>query len=393
MNWSVRIGRVKNIDIRVHVTFVFIVLFFAIQYWGMSAQGLRGALFGVIYALLLFGCVVLHELGHSLVAQRFGVKVVDITLWPIGGVARMEEMPRKPRQELVVSVSGPAVNFVIAGLLAMLGGSLLAFGGLRDVARLSQIIGQPTWQTMWLYLLGTNVALGLFNLIPAFPMDGGRVLRSLLALALPYLQATRIAVAVGQGIALMLGLAGLLIPGQLTLLLIALFIFFGAGQEGQVTAARELLGDLRVSQAASLSTRTVLASDRLSHVLDLTLSTHQADFMVLDGDRLVGVLSRSAVMEALRKHGADVLVGEVMCPEHPSVQLGDTLLTAQRLMSEAQCQALPVLEGGKPVGLLTMADINEAYALMAIAPQTFVQQQPVEPHRRANGRRDQGQPV
>lgn len=379
MNWSVRVGRVRNIDIRVHVTFVFIVLFFAFQYWGMGSQGLRGAFFGVIYALLLFGCVVLHELGHSLVAQRFGVKVVDITLWPIGGVARMEEMPRKPWQELLVSVSGPAVNLVIAAVLAVFGVSFAAVQGIADLTQLRQIMGQPTWQTMLLYLLSTNVALALFNLIPAFPMDGGRVLRSLLALALPYLQATRIAVAVGQGMALLLGLAGLLIPGQLSLLLIALFIFFGAGQEGQMTAARELLGDLRVSQAASLNTRTVLPTDPLSHVLDLTLSTHQADFMVLEGDRLVGVLSRAAVMDALRKRGVDVLVGEVMCPDHPTVQPSDTLLLAQRVMSGATCQALPVMEGGRPVGLLTMADINEAYALMAIAPQSFVRQRSAQP--------------
>jgi Zn-dependent protease/CBS domain-containing protein len=371
MRWSLRIGRIKGIDIRIHVTFLLIVTFFAFQYWGMGARGWRGALFGVVYVLLLFACVVLHELGHSLVAQRFGVTVRDITLWPMGGVARMGDMPRKPWQELLMAIAGPAVNFVIAALLAVLAVSLLAVGALGDILQLPQLMQQPTWQTLLLYLLVTNLSLGLFNLIPAFPMDGGRVLRALLAMALPYVQATRIAVAVGQGLALLLGLAGLLLPGQLTLILIAIFIFFGAGQEGQMTAARELLGDLRVHQAASRNTHTVIPSDRLSHVVDLTLSTHQADFMVVDQGRLAGVVSRALVLEALRKHGPDALVSQVMCGDHPTVAPTDTLLAAQQKMATAACQALPVLEDGEPVALLTLADINEAYTLMAISPQAF----------------------
>jgi CBS domain-containing protein len=190
-------------------------------------------------------------------------------------------------------------------------------------------------------------------------------------MALPYGQATRIAVVVGQGLALILGLAGLLIPGQFTLILIAMFIFFGAGQEGQTAAARELLGDMRVYQAASRNSHTVDPSDRLSHVVDLTLSTHQADFMVIQEGRLVGVLSRAAVLEALRQHGPDVLVSQVMCSDHPTVGLADTLLDAQQKMASVACQALPVLDHGEPVALLTLADVNEAYSLMAINPQAF----------------------
>ena len=371
MHWSVRIARIKGIEIRLHITFLFIVVLFAVQYWDMGARGWQGALFGVAYVLLLFACVVLHELGHSLVAQRFGVKVRDITLWPIGGVARMEDIPRKPWQELVMAVAGPAVNLVIAAVLGVLAVSLLAVGALGDIMRLPELMREPAWQTLLLYLLVTNLSLGLFNLIPAFPMDGGRVLRALLAMVLPYVQATRIAVAVGQGLALVLGLAGLLIPGQYTLMLIAVFIFFGAGQEGQTAAARELLSSLRVRQAASRNTRAVSPSDRLSHVVDLTLSTHQADFMVIEGGELVGVLSRAVVLDALRKYGPDVPVGQVMCADHPTVEPEDTLLAAQKKMSAAACQALPVLEGGQPVALLTLADINEAYTLMAISPQAL----------------------
>jgi len=371
MHWSVRIARIKGIDIRLHITFLFIVALFAVQYWDMGARGWQGALFGVAYVLLLFACVVLHELGHSLVAQRFGVKVRDITLWPIGGVARMEDIPRKPWQELVMAIAGPAVNFIIAAVLAVLAVSLLAVGALGDIMRLPELMREPAWQTLLLYLLVTNLSLGLFNLIPAFPMDGGRVLRALLAMVLPYVQATRIAVVVGQGLALVLGLAGLLIPGQYALMLIAVFIFFGAGQEGQTAAARELLSSLRVRQAASRNTRTVSPSDRLSHVVDLTLSTHQADFMVIEGGELVGVLSRAVVLDALRRYGPDVSVGQVMSADHPTVEPEDTLLTAQKKMSAAACQALPVLEGGQPVALLTLADINEAYALMAISPQAL----------------------
>jgi CBS domain-containing protein len=285
----------------------------------------------------------------------------------------MESMPRKPSQELLMAIAGPAVNFVIAVLLGVLAASLMAAGALGDLMRLGELMGQPTWQTLLLTLLATNLLLGAFNLIPAFPMDGGRVLRALLAMVLPYLRATRIAVVVGQGLALVLGLAGLLIPGQMTLVLVAIFVFLGAGQEGQATAARELLGDLRVYQAVSRSGHVVAPWDRLARVVDLTLSTHQADFMVIEDGVLVGVLSRDAVLSGLRKHGPDVEVGRVMCSGHPTVGLNDTLLDAQQVMSSVTCQALPVVESGRPVGLLTLADINEAYTMMAISPQTFEQ--------------------
>jgi len=381
MSWSVRIARIKGINIRLHITFLFIVVLFGIQYWGMEAGGWRGALYGVAYVLLLFACVVLHELGHSLVAQRFGVRVRDITLWPIGGVARMEEIPRQPWQELLMSIAGPAVNFVIAIGLAVLVSLLFGARALGDLISPSKLMGALTLPSLLLSLLMTNLGLGLFNLIPAFPMDGGRVLRALLALALDYVQATRIAVAIGQGIALIFGLIGLqamlmpnqfeIVPSPFTLMLIAIFIFLGAGQEGQMVAARQLLGELRVHQAASRNTRTVSPSDWLSHVVDLTLSTHQADFMVIEDGELVGVLSRAAVLDALRKFGPDVLVGQVMCVEYPTVGPYDTLLAAQRKMVAARCQALPVLEGGLPVALLTLEDINEIYAMMMASPQVF----------------------
>lgn len=374
MGWSMRIARIKGIDIRIHITFPFIFLLFAVQFWA-QLRGWRGALFGVVAAALLFVCVVLHELGHSLVAQRFGTSVRDITLWPIGGVARMEEMPRQPWQELLMSIAGPSVNFVIAAALGMLAVSTFDAGAIGGMARVIRLIRQPepTWQALLSYLLSINLSLGMFNLIPAFPMDGGRVLRSLLALTMDYVQATRIAVAIGQGIALLFGLAGLLIPGQFMLMLIAIFIFLGAGQEGQVVAARQLLEGLQVHQAASRETHVVSPSDPLSHVVDLTLSTHQADFMVIEGGRLVGVLSRDAVLEGLRRYGAEVPVGRVMCAEYPTVELHDTLLLAQRKMAAARCQALPVLEGGQPVGLLTLEDINEIYALMTASPQILRQ--------------------
>lgn len=370
MKWSARIARVRGIDIRLHVTFPLIIVFFAAQFW-VAMGGWRGALFGLVASLLLFVCVVLHELGHSLVAQRFGAEVRDITLWPIGGVARMTEMPRRPAHEFMVSAAGPMVNFVITAVLAVLTVGLMASGAWPSLASVQALTEQPTWQALLSYLLTANLLLGLFNLIPAFPMDGGRILRSLLALRLDYVPATRIAVAVGQGIALIVGLLGLLGYVPLTLVLIAIFIFFGAGQEGQATAARELLGDIRVYQAASRTSRSVSPGDPLSRVVDLTLSTHQSDFMVLDDQQLVGVLTRSALIDGLRRHGPDIPVAEVMCGQYPSTSPEETLLAAQRKMSGAKCEALPVLEGDVPVALLTMADVNEAYTLAAISPQSF----------------------
>lgn len=226
MRWSLNIGRIFGIRLEVHVTFLLFVGWVAVNQGLLSGRP-EAALSAVVLTLLVFACVVLHELGHALTARRFGVATRDIVLLPIGGVARLERMPDRPQQELLVAVAGPAVNVAIAAVLVLLmalSGRLAALG-LPDDGLLGT-------------LLVVNVVMVLFNMIPAFPMDGGRVLRSLLALRLPFLQATRIASFVGQGAALLLAAAGLFVLHNRMLALVAAFVFLAAGEERALVQAR-----------------------------------------------------------------------------------------------------------------------------------------------------------
>ncbi len=226
MSWSLSIGRLFGIRLELHVTFLLFVAWVAVDQ-GLLAGHVEAALAAVVLTLLVFACVVLHELGHALTARRFGVRTRDIVLLPIGGVARLERMPSRPRQELLVAIAGPAVNVVIAIVLVVI---LALTGRPTLLARLGD--GLPET------LLLVNVAMVLFNLIPAFPMDGGRVLRALLGMRLSFLRATRIASGIGQGMAVLLGVAGWFLLHSWVLPLAALFVFNAARQERAMVEAR-----------------------------------------------------------------------------------------------------------------------------------------------------------
>ncbi|MFN8470829.1 MAG: site-2 protease family protein [Anaerolineae bacterium] len=225
-NWSYSIGRVAGINIKIHVTFVLILLFGAMQWGGLTNPG--AALFGVLLTVLLFVCVTLHELGHSLVARVFGIKVNDIVLSPLGGIAFLTRLPEKPLHELLIAVAGPLVNVVIAVFLLAVG--ILAGVQSESLARMAAALRQPSLGTLWLWLILANVSLVLFNIIPAFPLDGGRIFRALLALAMGNVRATQVAALVGQIMAVLLGVVGIF-DGNFLLLAVALFIFFAAAQE------------------------------------------------------------------------------------------------------------------------------------------------------------------
>jgi stage IV sporulation protein FB len=196
MSWSFKLFRIRSIDVKVHLTFVFILVWAAYRWGTSTGQGWLGALFGVVVTLLLFAAVTLHELGHSFQALKYGVRVRGITLLPVGGMAEMEDIPQKPVQELRIALAGPLVNFTIFALLVGLS-LILQAKALLTPGELREALGQASWAGMLAYLTAANLLLGLFNLIPAFPMDGGRVLRALLALRLDYRRATKIAVRVG----------------------------------------------------------------------------------------------------------------------------------------------------------------------------------------------------
>jgi len=366
MSWSIKLLSIKGIDIKVHLSFALILIWAAYR-WSVSLQGgISGALFGILVILLLFVCVTLHELAHSLTAMRFGVRVRDITLLPIGGLAQMEKIPEKPRQELLMSLAGPSTNLAIAALLFVI---CLPFGirSAVSIGEFFRMMGTISWGGLLSYLVMTNLALGLFNMLPAFPMDGGRVLRALLAMRLDYTSATTWAVIIGQGLAWFLGLYGV-VNGSWTLAIIAIFIYLGAGEEGRVVQVKGVLRGIRVHQAMSRQVKVLSPLEPLSHAVDLILQTFQVDFPVLQDNRLVGMLTETALVHGLKRYTPETAVSQAMLTEFPSAAPDEPLFDAQQRMSQARLSAMPVVAAGQMVGLLTAQDINEAFRVLSASP-------------------------
>jgi len=295
MRWSWKIGRLVGIDVYVHATFLLLVGFIFVATW-VESHNVARTLFAVFFVLVIFGCIVLHELGHALTARRFGIRTRDIVLLPIGGVARLERMPEDPNQELLVALAGPAVNVLIAlGLFAALA-ALGRIPTLRQAATISW-----TGHDFLPSLMAVNVWLVLFNLIPAFPMDGGRVLRALLAKRMDYTDATQAAAHIGQGIAFVFGFLGLFFDPFL--LFIALFVWMGASGEAGMVQMRTSLGGIPVQQVMYRDIRTLQPDDTLATAVEQILSGWQQDFPVVYGSRVLGVLTREDLVRAIAQGG------------------------------------------------------------------------------------------
>ena len=363
MKWSFPIARVSGIDIKVHATFAAILALGAFQ-WGFpkgleGEASLAGAVFGMGLMILLFTCVVLHELGHSLVAQKFGLTVREIVLLPIGGIARLEKNPEKPLHELLIAAAGPLVNVALAILLFFIGGIAVNFGALEGRTLLEAPSGPPSLAVLWAWLFTANVALAVFNMIPAFPMDGGRVLRAALALKLGFSRATRIATSVGQAIAFAFGLFGVL-TGNFILVLVAFFVFMGAGQERAEEQARTVLTTLRVGDAYNRYALTLAPGDHVSKVVDYILTSYQPDFAVVQGGHLLGVVTRDEVLKTLASEVTDLYVAGVMKREVLTVDASQGLDDVRRLMGEKGERIVAVNRGEDFLGLVSAEDIAEA---------------------------------
>jgi Zn-dependent protease len=349
MAWSWKIGRVAGIPIFVHWTFLVLIAWLVL---GELLQGhdLALALEGVGFVLALFGCVVLHELGHALMARRFGVPTADITLLPIGGVARLQRIPEHPPQELLVALAGPAVNVAI--VLILLGLGVRFPGGMSDPEHLIKA-------RFWPKLLEVNVFLVLFNLLPAFPMDGGRVLRALLAMRLEYARATRIAASIGQFMAIGFGLLGLT-GGNPILLLIALFVWIGAESEATQVEERLVLKGVPVRAAMMTDYRTLAPYDTLGHASELLLAGSQHDFPVVTADgHTAGLLTRSDLMGGLSRGGSQAHVADFARTAVGSVESSAPLGPAVARLRAGEGPCLQVVEHDRPVGLLTLENIGE----------------------------------
>jgi Zn-dependent protease/CBS domain-containing protein len=364
---------IRGIEVKMHITFPLILVWAAVQFGFLNQRGFSpsGAAFGIVITLLLFACVVIHELSHSLTAARMGFPVRDIVLLPLGGVSQMERMPERPTQEFLMAVAGPLSNVVIAAVLVVAGLFLPVDLG----SGLRRVVMNPTrlgWADTLPYLVFTNLGLAIFNLLPAFPMDGGRVLRALLGTVMSHARATALAVGVGQGLAWLFGLAGLL-TGNLMWILIAIFVYSGASQEGRMIQIRNALQGLQVRQAFSRHAQVLSPDDPISRAADLTLESFQADFPICDGERIVGLLTHTDVIRALKQRRPETPVRQVMQTEFPTIGLNDELFEIQRQMAETGLGALPVIEKGHFLGLLTRRDLNEVYHLLSVSPELLAQ--------------------
>ena len=357
MGWSLPIFRIAGIQLRIHVTFVLLIAWLAFGYYAQG--GSPAAAEGVIFVLLLFLCVVLHEFGHALAAKAFGINTPDITLLPIGGVARLERMPEEPKQELLIAVAGPAVNVIIALGLFVAGGSFINPFVNPAASEGVGLISQ---------LLIINVLLVAFNLLPAFPMDGGRVLRALLATRMSYARATQIAATVGQGFAFVFGFIGLI--WNPFLIFIALFVYIGASQEAALAQMKDVSRRFPVSSAMVREFRTLPENAMLEEAVDALLATSQHDFPVVDETgNVAGVLTRHDLIAALRKNDSALHVGDVMRRNIPTVTTGTRFEEAFRIMQECNCPAVPVLDSMKRlVGLLTPENVTELMMIQSAMP-------------------------
>ena len=349
MKWSWKIATVSGIPVYLHTTFLLLIVFLLVADVAQGA-GLGAAVGGAVFVLSIFATVVLHEFGHAFAARHYGIKTRDITLLPIGGIARLERLPDVPRQELWVALAGPAVNIAIA----LVGWLVLVFFAL----------GHPTLdlRTASESALGrfvaVNVWLAAFNLIPAFPMDGGRALRALLAERLEYVRATDIAANLGQGLAFVFGFLGLF--SNPFLIFIALFVWMGASAEASSVSVRSVIAGMPVSRAMITDFRTLQRVDPLQYAADLVVAGSQQDFPVVeDGGRVVGILTRSALVRGLSEQGLGAMVGDVMTRSFQTADVRELLEPAFARLQECACPVLPVLDDGRLVGLITADNIGE----------------------------------
>jgi Zn-dependent protease/CBS domain-containing protein len=381
MSWSITIGRIAGTEIRIHLTFLLLLAWIGFAQYLQGGGG--GAVFQeILFILAVFACVLLHELGHVLAARRYGIATPDITLLPIGGLARLSRMPEKPSEEIVIAIAGPLVNVVIAVILILILGTGIGFSAFTEV--------EDSAQGFLARLAAVNVFLVVFNLIPAFPMDGGRVLRAALSFRLGRRRATQIAAWIGQALAFVFGFWGLM-SGNVILVFIALFVFLAAQAEAgdanlSDTAKRVPVQRAMISEFVSLGPQSSVAE-----AADALIRTTQHEFPVVDGaGHLRGILTRDEMIKAFRSSGPTTPVIDVMTPNVPTVRSGEKLDVVIRRMREGQSGFIGVVDqNDKLVGYISQENLAELMMLgdnWTMSP--FAWPQPSPGARPSSGPRD-----
>jgi Zn-dependent protease/CBS domain-containing protein len=354
MSWSINIGRIAGTAVRIHVTFVLFLgwIFFATY----AAEGPEAALANLVFLTLLFACVLAHEFGHIFAARAFGVATPDVTLLPIGGVARLERIPEEPREEFLIAIAGPLVNVLIALGLIVFAGARLNAGDLTAMDSAN----------VWLVdrLAAVNLFLALFNMIPAFPMDGGRVLRALLATRMGYVRATEVAAMIGQGVAFVLGFVGLFYNPML--IFIAIFVYLAAASEAHMVAMRGISRGVPVSSAMMTQFATLAPDTPIEEAVQKLLHANQSEFPVVNAaGKLVGLLSRGDLVRVLNQRRPNARVADAMTTMVPTIGYRRRLEDAMRILQEKTAPAVAVVDAaGHLVGLVTRETVGEMLMLI-----------------------------
>lgn len=352
MSWSWSFGRVAGIDLKVHASFLLVLLLGASQWGGF---GPSGAVFGAVLTLLTFASVLLHELGHSLVALAFDIPVKDITLYPIGGVARLGARPKTPGQEFLVAVAGPAVNVLLVFIIGALGGWWFGFDTLWNA--LEQVRAeQPSVVTLVALLISSNAVLAIFNMIPALPMDGGRVLRAVLSSLMGPAKATRVSAWIARVLALGLFAAGIFTRNPM-LSVVAVFVFIGAGQEVREQQFAHVLDAIEVGDAINPYAPRLTPATTLADAVAVLTMTHWDAFAVEQHGRIIGAATRKAILEAATREGAYGYVSGIIDRNVPTIAPNERLEAARVVMSSHGVPYVAVVRDSAFLGLLTEADL------------------------------------
>jgi Zn-dependent protease/CBS domain-containing protein len=349
MSWSVNVGSIAGTAIRIHVTFLLFLAWIFVA--GLATSGVNDAVNSLVFMVLLFACVVAHEFGHIFVARAFGVPTPDVTLLPIGGVARLARIPEKPSEEFLVAIAGPLVNVAIAIVLIAIAPTHLSAAHLAAM--------ESPKVSMVDRLAEVNLFLAIFNMIPAFPMDGGRVLRALLAVRLGHVRATEIAASIGQWAAFALGFLGLFYNPML--IFIAIFVYLAAASEAHMVSLRAMSRDIPVTAAMVTRFATLTGNEHIDHAVETLLQTSQTEFPVVDTDhRLIGLVGRAEIIRALRQLGPSTPVSNVMVKDIPTIERSHRLEEAFRLLQEKAVPAVGVVDyAGRLIGLVTAETVGE----------------------------------
>lgn len=346
--YSLSLGRIAGIQVFIHWTFLILIVW-TIYSDARQGLGVVDMVWSVVFVLAIFVCVTLHEYGHALAARRYGIQTRDITLLPIGGLARLESMPEKPKEELVVAIAGPAVNVVIALLLLPV---LIVSGGLGEIESLT--IGKSNFILM---LLAVNVSLVVFNLIPAFPMDGGRIFRALLGFWLERNKATQIAATVGQVLAV--GFMAWGFYSDPFLIFIGLFIFSSARNEARYAKTQSILKNTSLRQVLIAQPPLMPAGTSVREAAQLLLTTQNKDFLVVENGKPIGSIGREQIIRAIAERGEASIVNDSMDADLLALDANLPIEDAWREFQVRGKQLALVVQQGDVIGVVDTDNIAE----------------------------------